>query len=234
MQGTRAGRWLGAADDLLQESAAARQVGQAVAGVFSKGIGRLGSAVRALRGGAPGGGSFGPRQVNQGVAEFLDDELLTKGTSGSPGRGFVAGDRGELRQTVKAARAGNPAAQGELEVIKGLRARGMNVYKVDPSVRPGVTHDIFFGGPRGVAEGMRGDIKTLMGPDLVENTVVQHLFKGAKQVGSDGTVFVNYGRTTAPRSSVEAIRSNFSEGRYFNEKMQPSPSDVNIELYPFE
>ncbi|MBI4739162.1 RHS repeat-associated core domain-containing protein, partial [Candidatus Woesearchaeota archaeon] len=175
------------------------------------------------------------------TTNLIDDIAGGGSNSGSGGagantpvRGFISGDKGALRNTVKRARAGYTDAQGELEIMKTLRDEGFNVYQVDPAVRPGVTHDILFGGPPRVASGFKGEVKTLSGPEFVENTAVQHLFKARKQVGPGGTIFLNHSRTNATPERLDNFLQDVRSGVYLDQKGAPFPSDVNVRLWPLK
>ena len=149
-------------------------------------------------------------------------------------KGFVSGDPGQLRNIVRKARQGDTAAQGELETIKRLRARGENVHAVDPELRPGVTSDIFFGGkvPKTPLEavGTKGEIKTLAGPDFVENSAKKAIEKAASQLQPEGgTVFLN---TRNLNDVPESVPNNLVEKIKNNEVVldEPLPTNVDIEV----
>ena len=155
----------------------------------------------------------------------------------TPKRGFVSGDPGALRDIVKGAKAGNPAKQGELEVIKALRDRGENVHAINDKLKlrkeQGRFHEFFFGGDRPStpeqASGIAGEVKTPMGVPLKENAIFNHADKAAhKQLQPDGGVlFFNLKHTTTNQEQLDNIMKALKTGEGID---RPLPDNVEVEF----
>src|SRR5207248_3821578 len=87
-----------------------------------------------------------------------------KGVSGvRPTRGYVSGDYQLLKEKVRAAKARNVDAIGEIETAKFLRSEGTNVHFQTPvGPRGAGTADFLVGGERGT--GLGGAVTDVLTP----------------------------------------------------------------------
>jgi hypothetical protein len=93
-----------------------------------------------------------PKVDNRLEAGGQPTKLVEEAPDCVPPRRHVSGDPSALRNIVRDAKAGNTTKQGELEVIKELRARGQNVHAIDETSKfrksEGTYNDILYGGDR--------------------------------------------------------------------------------------
>ncbi|MCG8686584.1 MAG: hypothetical protein MI892_17020, partial [Desulfobacterales bacterium] len=90
-----------------------------------------------------------------------------------------------------------------------LRAEGDNVYVIDPGLDAKKTHDIFYGGDRKVANGIKGEIKTLTGkgkPKTINNAVKKAVYQLEKNNnGGKGTIFIENVSKQSHEKVVETL-----------------------------